>query len=218
MDDCGPGDDSDTDVAAGPSSASLLLSAAPATPCPALGAKDHGVPALAPAGVTWSLYHESLLPMSESAGSVRAEGDVVRCFARTPIAALLATAQISARYSFSDNWKLLMERSLAPGPERDAARTVRASAEAAAATSQPSGTGTVMQLVAFKFVSYTDDAAAVELMRGTDGDLQLVSALYTVKWVNGGWRLQVQASGAQASMVQKESSLSGFTPWQAGGS
>ncbi|MGA4563326.1 hypothetical protein [Uniformispora flossi] len=188
------------------------------TPCPPLDAKDRAVPALAPSGLTWSLYHESLLPMSATTGPLRADGDAVRCFARTPVGALIAAAQISVRYSFSEDWRHIMELSVAPGPERDAAQTARDSVARAPAASQPAGGGTIMQLAAFKFVSYADDAAVVQLVRATDGGVHLVSALYTVKWIAGDWRLQVQASGAQASMVQTESSLSGFTPWPAGGS
>lgn len=212
VDDTGSG----TSAAPAATAASQPPSAAPAAPCPALDTKDRTVPTLAPAGVTWSLFHDSLLPMSATAGPARSEGEAVRCFAHTPVGALIATAQISTRYSFADDWELIVERSIAPGPERDAARTAHAAAEAA--TSRPASTGTVMQLAAFKFVSYTDDTAVIQVVRGTDDGLHLASALYTVKWVDGDWRLQVQAGGAPASMVQKESSVSGFAPWQAGGS
>ncbi|MGA4543112.1 hypothetical protein ACPA54_24285 [Uniformispora flossi] len=219
------GDDQATDSAAlpaaTPTSAPPLPSAAPAAPCPALDAKDRTVPTLAPDGVTWSLYHQSLLPMSATAGPARADGDAVRCFAHTPVGALLAAAQVTTRYSFSDDWQLVMDRSLAPGPERDAARTARTAAEAAASASPRANTGTggtVMQLAGFKFVSYTEDTAVIQMMRATDGGLHMSSALYTIKWVEGDWRLQLQTGGKPAAMVQEESSLSGFVPWQAGGS
>lgn len=216
-------DDSGSDTSAAsaerPTSAPPLPSAAPATPCPVLDAKDRTVPTVAPNGVTWSLFHEALLPMSATAGPVRADGEAVRCFAHTPVGALIAAAQITTRYSFADDWQLVMARSLAPGPERDEGRTARLAAEAAAATSQPSGTGgTVMQLAGFKFVSYTDDTAVIQVMRATDDKLHMSSVLYTIKWVDGDWRLQLQSGGKPAAMVQKESSLSGFVPWQAGGS
>lgn len=202
-------------------STSPLPTANPTSVCPPSDNRDRKVPDVAPPGVTWSMFGNAALPASVTAGPTRSDGEVVRCFAHTPLGALLAASQLSTRYSFAENWQQVMEQSVVPGPDREAAWAVLAAAEANALTGDPTSTsgstGTRMQIAGFKFISYTDDSAVVQLMRGTGGGAQLVSALYTVQWLNGDWRLHVAANGSAASMIQKETSLGGFVLWPAGG-
>lgn len=200
-----------------PSTAPALPSANPATVCPPSDGPDRTIPRAAPAGVTWSMFRSSILPLSVTVGPTRADGDVVRCFQHSPVGALIATAQISSRYAFSPDWRNIMDQSLVPGSERDTVRASRENAATAAPTANSGRPGTVMQIAGFKFVSYADETAVIQIVRSTDDGAHLVSALYTVHWVGDDWRLQIQADGSEASMIQRESSLSGFVMWSAGG-
>lgn len=195
-----------------------LQDGAAACPNAAAGPKD--IPESAPAGVTWSLYRNRLVPFSKTVGPTTGKGDIARCYAHTPTGALIAAAQISARYNAGADWRAVMLALVVPGTDTDAAMVIRADKAAARETAEPPAeapnSDRVLQLAGFKFVSYSDDAAVIQLVRSSIDGGQLVSALYTVRWFAGDWKLQVAANASEASMVQRETSLTGFVPWSPG--
>lgn len=96
--------------------------------CPELADERQDVPTSAPAGVTWTLYEAVALPSSKAAGPALADEDAARCYAHTPVGALLATSQISVRYLAADDWRKVT-RTQTVGEGRDTYIADRTEAE-----------------------------------------------------------------------------------------
>ncbi|MCF3960249.1 hypothetical protein [Streptomyces fuscigenes] len=175
-------------------------------PCPRLKDRSQSVPTSAPAGVTWSLYGSVALPSSTGSGPAEVDGDVARCYAHTPVGALLATGQISVRYLAAHDWRTVARTQLV-GAGRDAYVAGRTAAEKTAPPDQdPAAFG---QIAGFDFVSYAADAAEIETVwRFPDGRMQ--GATTTVRWQDGDWRLDFPADPPAPVPVD---SLAGHTPW-----
>ncbi|MFC9844411.1 hypothetical protein ACFWFF_03820 [Streptomyces sp. NPDC060223] len=176
------------------------------TSCPELADSEQDLPTSAPTGVTWTLYGSVALPSSEEAGPAAAGKDVARCYAHTPVGALLATSQISVRYLAADDW-LKVTRTQTVGAGRDAYITDRTEAEETAA---PAGDGgSHGQIAGFRFVTYNDTTAVIQTVwRFPDGRMQ--AATTTVLWQAGDWRLEYPADPADPAPV---GSLAGYTEW-----
>lgn len=174
--------------------------------CPELPDKRQDVPTAAPRGMTWTLYGAVALPLSKESGPAVVGKDVARCYARTPVGALLATSQISVRYLAADDW-LTVTRTQTVGAGRDAYIAGRTTAEK---TAPPDGDGPVHgQIAGFRFVTYNDTTAVIQTVwRFPDGRMQ--AATTTVLWQDGDWRLEYPADPAAPTPV---SSLAGFTDW-----
>ncbi|MEE1940988.1 hypothetical protein V1L54_16515 [Streptomyces sp. TRM 70361] len=175
--------------------------------CPELTDERQDVPTSAPAGVTWTLYQAVALPSSEAAGPAVAGADVARCYARTPVGALLATSQISVRYLAAEDWRKVTRTQLV-GAGRDAYLADRAGAER---TAPPGGRGGAAhgQIAGFRFVTYNDTTAVIQTVwRFPDGRMQ--AATTTVLWRDGDWRLEYPAVPAAPVPVD---SLAGYTQW-----
>ncbi|MGW0661921.1 hypothetical protein [Streptodolium elevatio] len=197
--------------------------AAPAPPpplpplesCPEQPEPDGTEPRTAPVEFSWSTYHGLAIPFSSTAGPHAAEGDVARCFARTPAGAIVAALQISARYSLADDWRPVLEFQVAAGHERDAA--MRRLAERAAAKGaeevEDADPRDFMQVAGYQVISFSADAAAIRVARGSVDRGTAVATIYSVEWIDGDWRLRIQPNGAGSSAVQPLKSLAGFTPW-----
>ncbi|MEV7345466.1 hypothetical protein [Streptomyces sp. NPDC093544] len=174
--------------------------------CPELADGEQDLPTSAPAGVTWNLYGSVALPSSEEAGPATAGKDVARCYAHTPVGALLANSQISVRYLAADDW-LKVTRTQTVGAGRDAYITDRTKAEQTAAPAGDSGSHG--QIAGFRFVTYNDTTAVIQTVwRFPDGQLQ--AATTTVLWQDGDWRLEYPADPADPAPVD---SLAGYTQW-----
>ncbi|MFD3482630.1 hypothetical protein [Streptomyces sp. NPDC058665] len=174
--------------------------------CPELADKRQELPTAAPRGVTWSLFGAVAVPASEGSGPAVAGDDVARCYARTPVGALLATSQISVRYLAADDWRKVT-RVQTVGAGRDAYIAGRTEAERKSPT-DPDG-GVHGQIAGFRFVTYDDSTAVVQTVwRFPDGALQ--AATTTVLWRDGDWRLEYPADPAPPIPV---GSLAGYTEW-----
>ncbi|MFE6487947.1 hypothetical protein ACFVGN_34135 [Streptomyces sp. NPDC057757] len=183
-------------------------SVADGAPCPELSDERQDLPASAPAGVTWSLYDSVALPSSKKAGPALAGKDVARCYAHTPVGALLATSQISVRYLAADDW-LEVTRTQTVGAGRDAYITDRTKAEATAVPDDDAGGGAHGQIAGFRFVTYNDTTAVVQTVwRFPDGRMQ--AATTTALWQEGDWRLEYPADPADPAPVD---SLAGYIEW-----
>jgi hypothetical protein len=199
----------------GANPAPVASSSAPAAAAqpPAAGAgchptdTDQSVPTSAPADVTWSLFHVIALPTSPSAGPLIIEGDLARCYAHTPLGALIATEQIGVRSALGPGWRQVTDRQVMPGASRDA--WIRLNS---ASTDNPDQAGIFAQTAGFRYVTYTPQVAVIEhVVRAPDGGLWTYTT--TVMWDAGDWKLQIQPDGIPGTPQQEVQSLDGFTAW-----
>ncbi|MGI5347349.1 hypothetical protein ACQEU8_04050 [Streptomyces sp. CA-250714] len=185
--------------------------------CPELADKRKELPAEMPGGVTWTLFQGVALPSSKAAGPAVTERDVARCYAHTPLGALLATSQISVRYLAADDWRQVT-RTQTVGAGRQSYIAARAKAERTAGPETPGGEGqgeelndgqAQGQIAGFKFVTYTSSTAVIQTVwRFPDGRMQ--AATTTVLWRDGDWRLEYPADPAAPTPVD---SLAGYVKW-----
>ena len=184
-------------------------SAESSSSAPSLPTVDQTVPTSPPPGVRWSLFQGVALPSSATAGPSRVDGPVYRGYAHTPVGALLAANQISARYLLTpvDGWRRVVDEQVVPGPGREVFISNRA--KVTTTTAQP---GTYGQVAGFRFVTYSPDVAVIQVVsRFADGTLQV--ATVTVRWLGADWRLELQADGGASPTLQSVDNLSGFIPW-----
>jgi hypothetical protein len=160
-----------------------------------------------PSGVTWQLFGGVALPYSSTAGPMVVEGaGVARCFARSPLGALIATDQLSVRYLLSSDRRTIVRTQVVPGRGRDAYTAWR--------SGQPVNafdTG-YAQVAGFRFITYTPQWAVIEkVMRGADGSL--AAFVLTVQWEGGDWRLCLQPDGVANPSGHDVDSLDGYVVW-----
>jgi hypothetical protein len=159
-----------------------------------------------PHGVTWQIYNTIAFPVSATAGPMVMDGGGTRCYAHTPLGALLAVSHIPTRMWFGD-WKKIAATQILPGPGRDEFLRDRAQFTGSTAFAP----GEAAQIAGFRFVTYTPATAVVQIAtRGTPGAMR--SFTFTVMWSDGDWKLQLLPSG-DPWPVQDISSLDGFVVW-----
>lgn len=198
-------------TASAPANTPATAQAAPAEP---------GGPADIAPDTVWTYYAGLALPESPGAGPLATTGDAARCFTHSRAGALIAAAQISARFVFSSDWRTVAGYQLADAPGRDAAVRRRTQAEQSSAA-QPGGTDAataidpqhVRQISGFQIVGYSDDTATVRIAASSPAEGILVSSTYWLVWSDGDWKLKVSDSGATALTTQRIASLTGYTPW-----
>ncbi|MFH8350207.1 hypothetical protein ACH4EB_36510, partial [Streptomyces sp. NPDC018045] len=155
----------------------------------------------------WSLIYTVTVPASKSAGPAVTEGDVARCYAHTPTGALLAVAQITARYVWAPGWATVTERQTT-GDGKAAYLQARKKVEASTGPATPEA-DRHGQLAAFKFVTYGADTAVIQLVhRFSTG--RLVMTPVTAVWQGGDWVLSLSASPAPQVTL---TSLQGYVPF-----
>lgn len=166
-------------------------------------------PLLVAPDVQWQLFAGVPLPYSKTAGPLQADGPVYSSYQRSQTGALIAAVQLGARYLVTpgDGWRQVVERQVLPGVGRDTFARNRAT------VTQDAPPGTYGQTAGFRFVAYTPDVAAIQLVSRfpTRGALQVITA--TVAWVDGDWRLALQPDGGSSATAQAVSSLDGFVVW-----
>lgn len=135
------------------------------------------------------------------------DGDVARCYAHTPVGALIAAWQITTRYFTANDWRAVTLDQTMPGPGRSA--YIQKRSQVAGGAASP---GEYAQLAGFKFVSYTPAEAVIEIVtRTSDGSMGMT--VLTVMWSAGDWKLQLQGDGSASPSVQQVTSLDGFVAW-----
>ncbi|MEU3255659.1 hypothetical protein [Streptomyces sp. NPDC006997] len=203
-----PDGDDPTTTARTPGARATAPAAPSGADCPALADDVQDVPATAPTDLTWTLYGSVALPASEAAGPAVTDGDVARCYARTPLGALLATSQISVRYLAAGDW-LAVTRAQTVGAGRDAYLAERRAAERTAPPDAGARGAVHGQIAGFRFVTYHDTTAVIQTVwRFPDGRMQ--AATTTVLWRDGDWRLEYPADPVAPTPVD---SLAGYTEW-----
>lgn len=164
-------------------------------------------PTSTPKDVTWQLIKGDALPASPSAGPGKIEGPIARCYAHTPLGALIAASQIGDRLGLASNREAIqiLKQQAIPGPGVDNDLRMLAGPEMGDGSSDG-------QLAGFQFVDYTPDTAVINLAnRMNNGTFNV--ATFTVKWLDGDWKIQIQASGADSSSVSQVASLAGYVTW-----
>ncbi|NHC15816.1 hypothetical protein [Motilibacter deserti] len=167
------------------------------------------MPSTAPKGVRWELFQGVALPVSDADGPTRIDGPVYAGYSHTPTGALLAAANIGSRYLVTpgNGWREVVREQVLPGTGRDVFTENRAKV-----TDDSAQPGQFGQLAAFKFVTYTQDVAVIQLVtRFATGQMQV--ATDTVRWSNGDWRLELQPDGGTSPSAQSVSSIVGYVPW-----
>jgi len=173
-----------------------------------LTAGNQAIPEVTPQGITWKLYQTVALPYSATAGPQIVNGDIARCYAHSPLGALIAASQIQARYLIAPDWRAVVAEQVMPGPGRSVYVTNRAKA------GNPGGNqpGDYNQLAGFKFVTYSPAVAVIEFVsQATGGAMQAITA--TVDWSGGDWKLRLQPDGGESPNALPVTSLVGFSTW-----
>jgi hypothetical protein len=162
----------------------------------------------APSGVTWELFQGVALPTSRTDGPTRFDGPVHAGFSRTPTGALLAAAQVSYRSLVDpdiNNLRRVAQAQLVEGPGKTAYLNLIGQLR-----ENNSPAAGYAQIVGFRYLTYTPDVAVISLAtRGNSGRLQVGS--YTLRWVDGDWKLEKPASGLQQPQVVQD--LAGYVLW-----
>lgn len=198
------GDDGPGRAAGGPT---VPAGSAPAQTAPGRQSGDATVPRTTPPA-QWVLYKTVALPVSASAGPRDIDGDVAAAYSHTPTGALVAATQLSVRYAFADDWRAVLDRSVAPGAGRD----VWVATRGKYASLAPPQAGTYCQVAGFVFVDYAPSRAVVQMAnRCPNGQLQATTL--TVAWQDEDWKLVLQPNGSPTPTQQPIASLDGFIPW-----
>jgi hypothetical protein len=166
------------------------------------------VPSAPPPGVTWQVYNAVAYPFSVTAGPMVGEsGGIARCYAHTPLGALLAVSHIPDRMAVAPDWRKVVTTQVLPGPGREA--FIHKRSEFTGSTDF--APGEAAQIAGFRFVTYTPATAVVQMVtRGAQGVMR--SFTFTVMWSDGDWKLQLQPNG-DPWPVQDIGSLDGFVVW-----
>lgn len=184
------------------------VTAEPSSSASASPRGDDVVPRTTPPPVSWQVYKTLALPVSTSAGPRSVNGDLATGYAHTPTGALVAAAQLSVRYSLANDWRRVLDRSVAPGPGRDVWAATRAKYGAFADPAP----GTFCQVAGYMYVDYTPDRAVIQ-MADRCPNSKLQSILTTVTWQDGDWKLVLQPDGGVGPDQPALSSLDGYVVW-----
>lgn len=178
---------------------------APEGSCPAFPKSSKTEPTSAP-DAEWSLFSTVALPSSVSDGPAKVDGDVGRCFARTPTGAMLASIQVPIRVMHAADWRPVTELQTT-GPGKKQLIKVR---EDTGPPPEPD-MGELGQIAGFRIVTYSPDTAVVEIVtRFADtGTLQVTTN--TMKWSSqrADWQYEL-TKGAPSKTVDD---LTGYVPF-----
>lgn len=166
--------------------------------------EESGTVTVAPK-TTWTLLGSAAVPAVDQAGPGEVEDDGFRsCFARTPTGALVAAGNLAGMGSVSALESQMVDKSVVPGPGRDAA------------LAQPSGGDgdtTGVQIAGFRVLRYDGEQADIDIALRVASSGALASFVYNLQWDDGDWKLRVADTGDMLSQVAPIPSLAGYTPW-----
>ena len=169
---------------------------------------DQQVLTSTPAEVRWSLVQGFAVPASDADGpALQGEGGVGYCFARTPLGALLAAANLGhgtgtpAAVQAGVLSRSTVENQYAP--------------QLAAVTPEPApGATPSVQLAGFRVISYTPDVATVALaLSNSAATGAYATATVALQWDRGDWRAVPQAGPTLFLTVSSMPSLSSYVPF-----
>lgn len=202
-----------TEPTANPSAPSPSTATATATPTPQPEASVCGLEEVEMSGTvtkaptaTWSLVGTTAAPAIEGQGPGKIDDDGFRsCYARTPTGALLAASNLLAMGSEAPLLGPKMnERLTVPGPGRDAAM--------ARPPVQVDSSGVRIQIAGFRINRYDGNTADVDIAIRTSTGV-IAAQVFTLKWVEGDWKVVLADSGDLPSPMSQLPSLSGYVAW-----
>ena len=155
---------------------------------------------------TWSLVGTTAAPAIEGQGPGKIDDDGFRsCYARTPTGALLAASNLLAMGSEAPLLGPKMnERLTVPGPGRDAAM--------ARPPVQVDSSGGRFQIAGFRINRYDGNTADVDIAIRTSTGV-IAAQVFTLKWVEGDWKVVLADSGDLPSPMSQLPSLTGYVAW-----
>jgi hypothetical protein len=154
------------------------------------GSAGTGSAGVIPADVTWQQVGLGALPFSASAGPRQVTGGVPSGFSDNQPGAVLAATQILGRLSWSATSTADM-RAVA-----DAMTTPAAQARAALTYGPPTDPALIPQLAGFQLLTYSPDAALINLALRFHATLRVVPV--ALSFTGGDWRM----SGAPGPLAQ----------------
>ncbi|GIG26411.1 hypothetical protein [Cellulomonas denverensis] len=157
--------------------------------------------------VTWELVGTTLAPKDPAAGPGLQDDDGLRrCFARTPLGALLAAANIMASGSSPALVTPLTDRLSAPGPGRDAALADLAGRVTV-------GDSTIRyEIAGFTMSAYDGRNASVDVVIRASNQA-LLAQMIDLTWVEGDWKVALADDGQMRTPMGAVQSLAGYTAW-----
>ena len=174
------------------------------------------VPTTAPSEITWTLWRTAALPSSPTAGPMVVQGDLARCYAHSPLGALIAAVQIYARWQLvmsNQEWRSIAYGQMVPSAGRQIViADMKAEAKAdPAGLAAPTPPGDFAQIAAFQFLSYTPDSTVIDIVVTKAG--QYVVGPITLAWSDGDWKIAVLPAGTITGPAQVISSTAGYIAW-----
>ncbi len=204
----------------------------PASPGSPAGTASQGqpqAPQVSLTGLRWYDFHGVGLPFSAVAGPREVSGGLAAGFARSPLGALLAAVNIAVRANAQWGPRIFTPviRGQVTGPGAAAllagcqAAYDQASQAAGVTGGGPLGNVDVAEQ-AFRWVSYTPDAAVIDLVSagpGSQGTTVRATTQINVVWDGGDWKVIAPPGGDWGNSAAALSSLAGYTlfPGQGGG-
>lgn len=201
-------------VASAEPTASTAQVAPPETTASTIASATPVVPTAAPTGTAWQLVAGQAIPSQAGVGPARVDGYTATGYAHNPLGALYAAAndiyRVPIAVSAQADWRTPLAAMVAPGPGEKVLASLREPMDA-----QPIGADGmgISQLAAFKYVSYTDTDAVIQLvLKDKNGGLHVSTV--PMRWLNTDWRLVMTADGTIGGADTVVSSLDGFIAWQ----
>lgn len=197
-----PSSSAPSPTATGPASPST---GAEASVCGLTDVQMTGTVSTAPPA-TWALVGTTAAPSIKGQGPGKTEDDGFRsCYARTATGALLAASNLIAMGSQAPLLgKKINERLTVPGPGRDAAL--------AQPPASPDSSGVRIQIAGFRILRYDGNTAEVDVAIRTSTGAVGAQA-FTLKWVEGDWKVLLAPNGDLPSRLSQLPSLSGYIAW-----
>ncbi|MFJ5035658.1 hypothetical protein ACIQB5_48450 [Streptomyces sp. NPDC088560] len=173
--------------------------------CPSGGTVGEGEPKV-PEDLGWKRIGETQVPVSPSLGPQLSDRSLLRCFAHSPMGAVLAAHTITAQMSTSA-WRSAVAHQVMPGFGRDIFASQRVSLPDDV---RGNDTG---HYEGFWVPSYSAEKAQVQLLfKGSDGFLGTTTI--TLQWDQGDWKIQPDVDGSLYGEVRQVDSIEGFIAWK----
>lgn len=204
-----------TAVSAAPSAPTSAAQVAPAeTTTSTTASAAPVVPTSAPTGTVWQLVAGQAIPSQPGAGPAHVAGYTATGYAHTPLGALYAAAndfyRVPIAVSAQTDWRTPLAAMVAPGPGAQVLASLREPMDPQPIAADGMG---ISQLAAFKYVSYTDSDAVVQLVL-KDKNSGLHVSTVPMHWLNNDWRLVMTPDGTIGGADTVVNSLDGFVAWQ----
>lgn len=158
----------------------------------------------------WELVGTTVVPTApETIGPGIVSADGFRsCFAQTPAGALFAAANLVGLGSVQDLeiQRKLTEQLVVPSVGQQAAL------EDLADRDPSSSSGNSIQISGFRLLSYTDEAANVDIAFTTENGA-MGHATIPLRWMDGDWKAEIADNGQLLDEPTQLNDLSDYIPW-----